>query len=261
MNHELLPTALDALAKARASLPQQSRQVIDTKSSDTDPVTAADRALERAIRDTIAEQRPNDTFIGEEYGTTDHAAGTTRWIVDPIDGTVNYSYSIPSYAISIAAEVNGQVEVGLVFDVGHNELFQAVRGQGATCNGIPLQASQETELAKALCGTGFGYSAATRKLQAQILHDVIDEIRDIRRFGAAAIDICWTGAGRVDGYFETGLKVWDYAAASLVATEAGARFATDLPGIGDDGLTVAAGSGLFDALADRIVALYQGLAR
>ncbi|WP_298211090.1 inositol monophosphatase family protein [Ferrimicrobium sp.] len=261
MNHELLPIALDALAQARASLTQQSRQVIATKSSNTDPVTTADRALERVIRDTIAEQRPSDTFIGEEYGGMDHATNTTRWIVDPIDGTVNYSYSIPSYAISIAAEVNGQVEVGLVFDVGHNELFQAVRGQGATCNGVPLQASRETELAKALCGTGFGYSAQTRKLQAQVLLEVIDEIRDIRRFGAAAIDICWTGAGRVDGYFETGLKVWDYAAASLIATEAGANFVTGLPGIGDDGLTIAAGSGLFDALADRITGLYQALVR
>lgn len=257
VNHELLPLALDALAEARTSLATQSRRVIDTKSSDTDPVTAADRALERAIRETIAKQRPHDSFIGEEYGLTRQAQSNTRWIVDPIDGTVNYSYSIPSYAISIAAEVNGRIEVGLVFDVGHNELFQAVRGQGATCNGEPIRPSDQTELAQALCGTGFGYSAATRKLQAQVLLEVIDEIRDIRRFGAAAIDICWAGAGRIDGYFETGLKVWDYAAASLVATEAGANFITDLPGIGDDGLTIVAGPALFEALQARITGLYR----
>lgn len=256
MNHELLPLALEALSNARNSLATQSRQVIDTKSSDTDPVTAADRALERSIREIINQQRPQDSFVGEEFGASNQSEGNTRWIVDPIDGTVNYSYSIPSYAISIAAEVNGQIEVGLVFDVAHNELFQAVRGQGATCNGEPIRPSDQAELAQALCGTGFGYSAATRKLQAQVLLEVIDEIRDIRRFGAAAIDICWTGAGRLDGYFETGLKPWDYAAASLIATEAGASFITNLPGIGNDPLTIAACPALFEALKTRIAGLY-----
>jgi myo-inositol-1(or 4)-monophosphatase len=260
VNHELLPVALDALGAARATLPEQSRRVIDTKSSATDPVTAADRALERAIRTSIASQRPNDAFVGEEYGASDQQS-TVRWIVDPIDGTVNYSYAIPGYAISIAAEVDGVVIVGLVYDVGHDELFMAVKGQGATCNNQPLEANHQSDLSQALCGTGFGYRPATRTIQALVLANIIADIRDIRRFGAAAIDICWTAAGRVDGYFETGLKVWDWAAASLVATEAGALIATDLPGIGDDPLTVAAGPELFEALRTRVVSLYEQQAR
>ncbi|MCL5973655.1 MAG: inositol monophosphatase family protein [Ferrimicrobium sp.] len=258
MNHELLPVALEALEAARQALPRQSRRVIDTKSSATDPVTAADRALEQAIRATIATHRPTDIFVGEEYGTTGEPSAT-RWIVDPIDGTVNYSYSIPSYAISIAAEVDGSIDVGLVYDVGHGELFKAVRGQGATCNDVPIRVSQETDLAKALIATGFGYLPQNRRLQARVLGEMIDEIRDIRRFGAAAIDICWTAAGRVDGYFETGLKVWDWAAASLIASEAGATVTTDLPGIGDDPLTVVAGEGLFTTLRSRVSDLYQTL--
>ena len=250
MSHPLLTVALGALDVAIEELKHQNNTVIGTKSTKTDVITGADRALEAAIKNYIRDQRPEDVFLGEEFGSS--GEGETRWIIDPIDGTVNFTYGIPAYAISIAAEVDGMVEVGIVHDLGRDETFVAVAGQGVTLNSSPISASGVQRLEKTLCGTGSAYLGSTRIKQAQLVTQLIGEIRDIRRFGAAALDICWVGCARLDAYFETGLKIWDYAAASLVALEAGAMFETGLAGFDDGLLTIASASGIFELLKVRV---------
>jgi myo-inositol-1(or 4)-monophosphatase len=253
MKHPLLDVAMEAFETARSVLAIHGNSVIDTKSSPTDVVTAADREIEHAIQEVIRKRRPNDSFLGEEFGNGSNILSSTRWVIDPIDGTVNYTYAIPNYAISIAAEVDGKSEVGLVYDAGHEELFVAVAGQGAEMNGRPIMPSHESKLSQALCATGFGYDKDKRKLQARLLAKLIDKIRDVRRFGAAAIDICWVANGRLDGYFETGLKVWDYAAASLIAVESGAAIETDLPGIMDEPMVISANPELYPLLKKEVL--------
>jgi len=252
---DFTPVLEEALAVALAALAGQSHAVVATKSSPSDPVTEADRTLERVITDTIHRLRPDDAVLGEEFGQS--TTSPVRWIVDPIDGTVNYSYQIPAYAISIAVEVEGQVVQGVVHNPATGERFAARRGCGATCNGRPLASRSAVALAEALVGTGFSYHAPTRARQGRMLASLIGEVRDIRRFGAAALDLCFVAAGRLDAYYETGLKIWDVAAGALVAREAGLEIATDLPGIGDDRLCLCAPPGLFDALAARLHALLE----
>jgi myo-inositol-1(or 4)-monophosphatase len=166
-----------------------------------------------------------------------------RWIVDPIDGTVNYLYNIPQYAVSIGVEIDGVVKVGVVYDPAKDEMYQAISGGGSTLNGVTLASSIETVLSQSLVCTGFGYAAARRTRQAEILLQVIPYVRDIRRMGAASLDLCAVAAGRADGYYERGLNPWDYAAGVLIAQEAGA-VVTDLEGAfptGDFVLAAAAG--------------------
>jgi len=224
-----------------------ARSEVGTKSSATDMVTEMDRASESLIVEGLLGARPDDGLLGEEGTSVDGRSGV-RWIVDPLDGTTNYLYGLPGFNVSLAAEVDGAVVAGVVLDVVRGELFSAVRGQGATLDGQPISASDATSLATALVGTGFSYDADRRRRQAQVLVEVLPEVRDIRRFGAAALDLCWVGAGRLDAYYERGLAPWDLAAGGLVAAEAGA-VVTDLPASAPGtGSVMAAATGIAEDL-------------
>ncbi|MFC3505210.1 inositol monophosphatase family protein [Micromonospora krabiensis] len=231
--------------------------VAATKSTVTDVVTAADRAVERQVLDALRQLRPDDAVLGEEYGAGDTpaVAGGVRWIVDPIDGTVNYLYGLPYCAVSLAAEVDGEVVAGVVRNVATGEEWTATAGGGAWRDGARLRCSTETDLGQALVATGFGYDPGRRAHQARVVAHLIPHVRDIRRLGAAALDLCLAAEGRVDAYYEKGLAAWDQAAGALVAAEAGLRVAglRGLPA-GPD-LVVAAPPALFGPLHDRLVDL------
>ncbi|MDP9072071.1 MAG: inositol monophosphatase [Actinomycetota bacterium] len=242
--HELLHLGVEAAHAAGALLLQGrdgDRSAVASKSSLTDMVTEMDRASEDLIARTVLAARPGDAFLAEE-GTA--GAGTTgvRWVVDPLDGTTNYLYGFPSWAVSVAAETDGRAVAGVVHDPVHGETFTAVRGRGAHCNGRLLRVEGPAELSTALVGTGFSYDAATRGEQAAQLAGIIPAVRDVRRAGAASLDLCWVGLGRLDLYYERGLQPWDWAAGALVATEAGAALLTL-----EDGTLVAGPPRLHDA--------------
>jgi myo-inositol-1(or 4)-monophosphatase len=194
---------------------------VDTKTSVTDLVSDADRASETLIVAGILSARPDDAILAEEEATRPGTSGV-RWVIDPLDGTTNYLYGVPAWVVSIAAEVDGVVEVGVVADPNHREVYSAVRGWGAWCNDVPIAVSGATVLATSLIGTGFAYRSARRAEQAAVLPHLLPAVRDVRRLGAAALDLCLVACGRLDGYFETGLQPWDMAAGALIASEAGA---------------------------------------
>jgi myo-inositol-1(or 4)-monophosphatase len=220
----LLDLAVTA-ARAGAALAVRRRVEglgeVGTKSTDTDLVTAADRAVEQLLTEILLGARPGDRVLGEEGGERGTPAGAVRWVVDPIDGTVNYVYGLPQYAVSVAAEVGGQVVAGVVRNAATGEEWTATLGGGAWRGGRRLTGSAATSLDRCLVATGFGYDAARRAHQAGVLAQLLPRVRDIRRFGAAAIDLCLAAEGLVDGYYEKGLNAWDHAAGGLVATEAG----------------------------------------
>lgn len=194
---------------------------VTTKTSGTDMVSEMDRASENHIVKGILATRPDDAILGEETGARDGTSGV-RWVIDPLDGTTNYLYRHPTWAVSVGVEVDGVVTAGVVAAPGHHEVFTAVRGQGAKLNGDPIAVTGETDLARALIGTGFGYAARRRGRQAELLPQLLPVVRDIRRNGVASLDLCWVACGRLDGYFEAGGQPWDVAAGILIATEAGA---------------------------------------
>ena len=232
-------------------------QEVDTKTTLTDMVTATDRASERLIVDGIRKARPDDAILGEE-GTADHGTTGVRWVVDPLDGTTNFLYGLPALAVSIAVEIDGVTEVGVVVDAGRDESFTAVRGGGAHAGGRPMRCRDATDLATALVGTGFSYDAGRRGRQAAALAEILPGVRDIRRVGAAAIDLCWVAAGRLDAFYERGLAPWDLAAGALVAREAGATVG-DLDGGPPSGaFTLAAAPAIFEPL--RALLLTSGAA-
>ncbi|MFQ1003783.1 inositol monophosphatase family protein [Modestobacter sp. SSW1-42] len=198
---------------------------VDTKSSPVDVVTAVDRASEALIVRRLLEARPDDGVLGEEGASTEGSSGV-RWVVDPIDGTVNFLYGLPAFAVSIAAEVDGRTEVGVVLNVATGEQYTAVRGHGAwlTAPGaatMQLHGSAPASLGQSLVATGFSYGAEERRAQGAAVARLLPEVRDIRRWGCASLDLCAAAAGRVDAYYEQGLKPWDHAAGALVAAEAG----------------------------------------
>jgi myo-inositol-1(or 4)-monophosphatase len=195
---------------------------VDTKSSETDVVTAGDRAVERLVRDRLAEMRPGESVLGEEEGG-DGLPDGLRWVVDPIDGTVNYLYGFPWYAVSLAAQLDGRSVAGAVVEPVSGRVWSAAKGLGAQLDGRPLRVSAACRLDLALVGTGFSYSAHRRLSQAAAIGRLLGEVRDIRRSGAASLDLCAVAAGWLDAYYEQGLKRWDWAAGALVAAEAGAR--------------------------------------
>ena len=206
---------------------------IEQKSSATDHVTEMDLASEALIRKIIATHRPHDRVIGEEtqVGSVPDqvAASDVVWFVDPIDGTTNYVYNHPGYAVSIAAQIDGQTVAGIVADPSHGRTYSATLGGGAFCNSHPLLLAPQAPhagqalIATALVATGFSYSAERRARQGKVIAELLAQIRDIRRMGSAANDLCSVASGRVDAYFEVGLSSWDFAAGALIATEAGAQ--------------------------------------
>jgi myo-inositol-1(or 4)-monophosphatase len=191
-------------------------------------VSAADRDAEALIHSILREARPEDGLLAEEGGHAPAESGR-RWVVDPLDGTTNFLYGFPQWAVSVALEDAEGGLVGVVFDPVRGEMFSAERGAGARLNGSPLRMAAPADLASALLATGFGYDAERRSKQARVLAGVLPRVRDIRRAGAAALDLCWLAAGRVDAYYERGLNAWDWAAARLIVSEAGGRVA-DLDG-------------------------------
>jgi myo-inositol-1(or 4)-monophosphatase len=227
---ELLAIARQAARAAAAELLARfGRAAVDVrvKSTPTDPVSAADLAAEDAIRRVLGRERPGDAILGEEGGATDGAAeaGSSadglRWVVDPLDGTVNYLYGIPQFGVSVACEDSDGVLAGVVLDPVRDECFAATRSGPATLNGEPISVARPHELGRALVSTGFAYNPDVRAAQAEVVGRVLPRARDIRRAGAAALDLCWCACGRVDAYYERGIRRWDYAAGSLVCLRAG----------------------------------------
>jgi myo-inositol-1(or 4)-monophosphatase len=233
---DLLALAVDVAAEAGALVRERRRGVVEvsgTKTSPTDIVTEVDKAAERLIFDRLTTARPDDGFVGEE-GASAEAASGVEWIVDPIDGTVNFFYGIPTYAVSIAAAVGGESVAGVVLDVGSGERFTATRGGGAFVDGSRLElpvSTPVTPLSQRLVGTGFSYVPEVKALQMVAVTAMMREVRDLRRIGSAALDLCYVAAGRFDAYVEEGLNPWDMAAGGLVATEAGATLES-APGAG-----------------------------
>jgi myo-inositol-1(or 4)-monophosphatase len=204
-----------------------------SKSSETDLVSDADREAERAVRNLLGAERPDDGLLAEEGS---HAPGSSgrRWLVDPLDGTINFLYGFPAWAVSVALEDAGGVAVGVVYSPVHAETFSAVRGEGARLNGRPLRVREPRALESAMVATGFSYEAARRAEQAEVIRRLLPSARDIRRAGAAALDLAWLAAGRVDAFYERGLQDWDSAAGGLLVREAGGAVAEldgDPPGL------------------------------
>jgi myo-inositol-1(or 4)-monophosphatase len=193
---------------------------VESKSTPTDLVSAADKAAEELIHTRIAAARPDDGFLGEE-GADEHGSSGLRWVVDPLDGTANFLFGIPQWAVSIAVEDADGVIAGVVFDPPRGELWAAERDGPATLDGAPVRGSEATQLATALIATGFGYDAEVRRAQAATIAALLPEVRDVRRLGAAALDLAWCAAGRFDAYYERGVHHWDVAAGGLICERAG----------------------------------------
>ena len=261
----LLQIAMDAAGEAGRLLASwrgdERPEVVDTKSSQTDVVTEMDRRAEALITEWIRAIRPGDTVLGEEGGQTvggsrgSAAAGDrarVRWVVDPLDGTVNYLYGLPDWAVSIAAEVDGTILAGVVEVPRFGETFTAVAGQGAWLHrdgnfaaASALRCNSGVALGQALVGTGFGYDSGRRQVQGEVVAALLPHVRDIRRGGSAAVDLCSVAAGRIDAFFERGLNYWDYAAGGLIAREAGALVGGLSGRPESTAMTVAAGPDLF----------------
>jgi myo-inositol-1(or 4)-monophosphatase len=248
-----------ALAKRRRA---EGVEIAASKSSPEDIVTAADREVELLIRGLLADARPNDGFYGEESDATSGTSGLT-WVVDPIDGTVNYLYGIPFYAVSVAV-VQGDPDptswttlAGAVVNPALGEVFTAAEGSGAWLGDERLHVKQGVPLPLALAGTGFSYEANRRVWQANIVGGLIDQVRDIRRIGSAALDLCSVASGRLDLYFERGLNPWDHAAGALIAREAGAKVgALQADAEGRD-LLIAAAPRLYDQFEPVLAGLFE----
>jgi myo-inositol-1(or 4)-monophosphatase len=251
-----------AVAKHAAELVAEMRSAgvtdVDTKSTETDVVTAADRASERLVRTWLAELRPGEPVLGEEGGASDgEPADGVCWVVDPIDGTVNYLYGLPWYAVSVAARLRGETVAAAVVEPVSGRVWSAARGMGATLGPRPLHVSPTDRLAVALVGTGFSYSAQRRAWQGRLATELISRARDLRRCGSAVLDLCSVAAGWLDGYVEHGLAPWDWAGGSLIAAEAGAMVrvptldGSDPDGLGAD-VTIAAAPGIAAALHELV---------
>ena len=225
------PLELLRLAVATA---QEAAEHVDVKSSPVDVVTAVDKASEALIVGRLLGARPEDGVLGEEGAARAGASGV-RWVIDPIDGTVNFLYDLPAYSVSIAAEVDGEVVAGVVLNVATGDLFTATRGGGAHLSSpgrpepVRLTGSNPASLEQTLVATGFGYRVEQRRVQGAVVAALLPRVRDIRRFGSSALDLCAAAAGRTDAYYELDLNPWDHSAGALVAAEAG-LVVTGLPG-------------------------------
>lgn len=246
LSAELLALAHDVAGQAAQLLmARPSHFDLTEKSTAIDFATQMDEKAEALIVETILRARPDDGIVAEEGAARVSKSGIT-WVIDPLDGTVNYFYGLPGWNVSIAARDQVGSLVGVVAAPTINSLWHAVRGEGAFHNGEKIRSTSSVSLDRALLGTGFAYDVADRTEQIAMVASLLPRVRDIRRMGSAAVDLCHVGMGALDGYFERGLKEWDWAAGALVATEAGAQVAH--LGDGARKLTVAAGAGLFDEL-------------
>lgn len=247
-----------ALAAGEMLMRRPPELQVSSKSSATDVVTDMDRRSERLLVQMLLDGRPDDGVLGEE-GADRASANGVRWVIDPIDGTVNYLYDLPIWAVSVGVEVDGVAVAGVVRVPSLGETYLATRGGGAICRTATgdriLQVSNQTELTMALIATGFGYEVSRRRAQGRVVAQLLPSVREIRRAGSAAVDLCWLAAGRVDGFYERGLHEWDHCAAGLIAQEAGAMVG-GLRGAAASGeLLMAANPTLFPALHDLLVDL------
>ncbi len=256
--HDLAVLAAREAAELAHTGRRDGVTIADTKTSASDIVTEMDRRSEALLVNRILSARPDDGILGEEGA--DHVGETgIRWVLDPIDGTVNYLYGNPSWAVSVAVEIDGVTVVGVVAAPALGETYVAVQGRGARLHdgdGVrTLRVNDPVELSAALVATGFGYTVERRAAQARVVEKVIPTVRDIRRGGACSVDLCFLAAGRVDAYYERGPRAWDLAAGGLIAHEAGARI-EGLHGVpAGDELIIAAGPRLFTHLHDLLAAL------
>jgi myo-inositol-1(or 4)-monophosphatase len=228
-----------------------ARAAVRAKSTPTDPVTVVDTETERLLRDRLAELRPGDQILGEEEGGSAGGGDGLTWVIDPIDGTVNFVYGIETYAVSVAVQRGGASVAGAVANVPTGALYSAALGHGARVQhgGVvtPLASSTAVELSMSLVGTGFSYAPEHRARQAEILAKILPVVRDVRRMGSAALDLCMVAAGRLDAYYEDGVHIWDWAAGALIAAEAGAVMRLP-PADKGGGLIVAAAPGIAEAM-------------
>jgi myo-inositol-1(or 4)-monophosphatase len=275
---ELLRIAVAAATAAGRLLASWRRdgrpEVVEVKSSPTDVVTQMDRQSEALITENIRAVRPGDAILGEEGGQTagglpgsgggagsgpGHGTARVRWVVDPLDGTVNYLYGLPDWSVSVAAEVDGTVVAGVVDVPRHGETFTAALGGGAWLHreggALPLHCTTGVALGQALIATGFGYAAERRRVQGEVAAALLPHVRDIRRGGSASVDLCSVAAGRVDAFYERGLHYWDYAAGGLIAREAGALVGGLAGRAESTSMTVAAGPGLYRQLDSFLASL------
>jgi len=247
---ELLTLAIDA-ARGAGDLLMKSfggdREEITTKSSPTDLVSKADRDSERFLLDIIASERPDDGILAEEGGRAESSTGY-RWVIDPLDGTVNFLFRIPVWAVSLAVEDSHGGVVGVVYDPNRDEMFTAQRGEGAWLDGRRLTVSTRADLTTALVGTGFAYEATRRIAQARIAAEVLGRVRDIRRAGSAALDLCSVACSRLDGFFEAYTQPWDRAAGALIVAEAGGVVTEGPAPVGEGTTIVASNEILHDEL-------------
>jgi myo-inositol-1(or 4)-monophosphatase len=253
----------EVFGAAAAGVSGAGSGAVRSKTTPTDPVTVVDTETEGLLRDRLARLRPGDPILGEEGGgPADARSGAVTWVLDPIDGTVNFVYGIPAYAVSVGAQIDGVSVAGAVADVVAGRVYSAATGLGAHVTDEDgtrsLRCADVDDLSMALLGTGFGYSRRRRAGQAALLAHILPAVRDVRRIGSAALDLCMVAAGRLDAFYEHGLQVWDRAAGALIAAEAGARVLVPEPNSGE-GLVVAAAPGIADELLDAL-RRFDGLA-
>ena len=252
---ELLEIAIQiANSAGKLLLDRPSNFQMQEKSSALDFATQKDHESEALIVSSIKTLRPGDGIIGEEGSNLKSTTGYT-WIIDPIDGTVNYLYGLPGWCISIAVQDEFGTIVGVVHAPSINQTWSARRGEGAFCNGKEIRCNEPVQLNLALVGTGFAYDISARTSQGEFFNTLISKIRDIRRMGACAVDICQVASGSLDAHFEAGVNLWDFAAASLIATESGAKFLA-VSGVpdGEKHFVLVAGPSLYEELGAEIIA-------
>lgn len=252
---ELLEIAQEAAHRAGELLLERfagPARGVASKSTSTDLVSDADRDAERLLVDIITAARPEDGLLGEEGAGGESRSGL-RWVIDPLDGTVNFLFRIPIWSVSVAVQDQEGSMVGVVYEPNRNETFSAARGAGATRDGEPIRVSTKEVLADALIGTGFAYDPEIRAVQAAVVKRLLPVVRDVRRLGSAALDMCYLACGRYDGFYEADMYPWDRAAGELIAREAGATV-TDLAPPKGNGLgIVAANPALHDKLRPLVV--------
>jgi Archaeal fructose-1,6-bisphosphatase and related enzymes of inositol monophosphatase family len=218
---ELAKRAARAAADVHRCAIEKGRFEAQTKASSSDLVTAIDREAEQVLVTVIRAARPQDEIVGEEGANLRGDSGV-RWILDPLDGTTNFVHRYPAHSVAVGVEIHGHRTMGVVHDTFNHRVYSGVVGQGATCDGQPLAVRNETELSRALVGTGFLPNAEARRLQADLLRAALPRVRDIRRSGCPSLDICNVASGALDAFYECGLGQWDIAAATAIAEAAGA---------------------------------------